>query len=241
MQLCSFSFQGNFFSKAVIISGKDLPSYKLNHLRILHELNRDDLDFEALETVIKRDVSLSYKLLNCVNSVFFGVRPSVSSIHHALTILGEHEIRKWASLVILGDLGQDKPAELLVTSLVRANFCESLASLLGLRDKAPELFLMGLLSLLDVMVGRPMKEIIQDMPLGKDIQTALVGGGNQYRDILDLVLSYEKGDLEHFLVQALELHLDEGLVTDAYLHAIDFTEEAMQLYGSRATNGREQR
>jgi hypothetical protein len=56
-----------------------------------------------------------------------------------------------------------------------------------------------------------------------------------------LVLSYEKGDLEHFLVQALELHLDEGLVTDVYLHAIDLTDDAMQLYGSRATNSRGQR
>jgi c-di-GMP-related signal transduction protein len=73
---CAY-FQGDFFNQAVIISTKDIPSYKLNHLRILYELARDDLDFVALETVIKRDVSLSYKLLNCVNSVFFGVRSKV--------------------------------------------------------------------------------------------------------------------------------------------------------------------
>jgi c-di-GMP-related signal transduction protein len=226
-------FQGNFFRYPEVISGKDIPSYKLNHLRILHELHRDDLDFAAMESVIRQDVALTFKLLNCVNSVFFGVRPTVSSIHHAMTLLGEREIRKWASLVILGGLTQDRPAELLVTSLVRAHFCGALASVAGLQNKAAEFFLMGLLSLLDAIVGRPMQEITQDMPLATALKTALVGGRNQYRDVLDLVLSYEKGDLENFLVQSFQFHLDEGLITDLYLLAIDLTEEAMQLYGPR--------
>jgi c-di-GMP-related signal transduction protein len=233
-------FQGSFFSKAEIISGKDIPGYKLNHLRMLNELSRDDLDFGALETIIKRDVSLSYTLLNCVNSVFFGVGTTVTSIRHALALLGEREIRKWASMVLLRGLAQDKPAELLVTSLVRANFCGSLAALTGLSDKASELFLMGLFSLLDVMVSRPMDEIMEDMPLARDVKTALVGGRNQYRGILELVVSYEKGDLENFLVHTLELVLDEGLITDLYLQSIDLAEEAMQLYGTRGIAGRQQ-
>ncbi len=231
-------FQGSFFSKAVMTPGKDIPSYKLNHLRVLHELNRSDLDFGALEEVIRRDAALSYKLLTCVNSVFFGIRTTVTSIRHALALLGEREIRKWASLVILRDLTQDKPAELLVTSLVRANFCGSLAPLVGLRDRAQELFLMGLLSLLDVMVGRPMREVMQTMPLGETLQTALLGGHNPYADVLNLVLSYEKGDLERFVAQANALQIDEGLVTDLYLRSTDFAEKAMQLDGPRTGSER---
>ncbi|HBD07327.1 MAG TPA: hypothetical protein DCZ69_03620 [Syntrophobacteraceae bacterium] len=226
-------FQGGFFGKPATATSTEIPGYKLNHLRILHELNRTDLDFSALERVIKQDAALSYKLLTCVNSVAFGIRPTVSSIRHALTLLGEHEIRKWASMVILRDLAQDKPTELLVTSLVRANLCGSLAPLVGMRAKGQELFLVGLLSLLDAIVGRPMPEIMQNMPLGNDIQTALLGGGNQYRAVLSLVVSYERGDLERFYVQANELRLDEALVTDLYLRSIDLTEEAMQLYGPR--------
>jgi len=231
-------FQGSFFNKPVVIPNRDIPAYKLNQLRILHELNRDDLDFGSLEKVIKQDAALSYKLLTCVNSVVFGVRPTVSSIRHALTLLGEHEIRKWASMVTLTDLAQDKPSELLVISLVRANFCASLAPLVGMRTKVQELFLVGLLSLLDVIVGRPMAELMQSMPLGSDIQTALLGGGNQYRAILSLVVSYERGDLERFFVQACELNMDEALVTDLYLRSIDLTEEAMQLYGPRLGTAR---
>jgi EAL and modified HD-GYP domain-containing signal transduction protein len=231
-------FQGSFFNKPVIIPNRDIPAYKLNQLRILHELNRDDLDFGSLEKVIKQDAALSYKLLTCVNSVVFGVRPTVSSIRHALTLLGEHEIRKWASMVTLTDMAQDKPSELLVISLVRANFCASLAPVAGMRTKVQELFLVGLLSLLDVIVGRPMAELMQSMPLGSDIQTALLGGGNQYRAILSLVVSYERGDLERFFVQACELNMDEALVTDLYLRSIDLTEEAMQLYGPRLGTAR---
>jgi c-di-GMP-related signal transduction protein len=231
-------FQGSFFNKAVVIPNRDIPAYKLNHLRILHELNRDDLDFGSLEKVIKQDAALSYKLLTCVNSVVFGVRPTVSSIRHALTLLGEHEIRKWASLVTLTDLAQDQPSELLVISLVRANFCASLAPVVGLRTKVQELFLVGLLSLLDAIVGRPMAELMQSMPLGSDIQTALLGGGNQYRAILSLVVSYERGDLERFFVQACELNMDEALVTDLYLRSIDLAEEALQLYGPRLGSAR---
>jgi c-di-GMP-related signal transduction protein len=85
-----------------------------------------------------------------------------------------------------------------------------------------------------------MKEIMQHMPLRDDIKTALEGGRNKYRGILDLVLSYEIGDLGGIMVQAFRSHLDEGLITDSYLHAIDLTEEAMQLYGSRSTNLRHQ-
>jgi c-di-GMP-related signal transduction protein len=143
-------------------------------------------------------------------------------------------------MVLLRGLAQDKPAELLVTSLVRANFCGSLASLTGLSDKASELFLMGLFSLLDVMVSRPMDEIMKDMPLARDVKTALVGGRNQYGGILELVVSYEKGDLESFLVHTLEFVLDEGLITDLYLQSIDLAEEAMQLYGTRGIAGRQQ-
>jgi c-di-GMP-related signal transduction protein len=199
----------------------------------LHELHRENLDFDALEQVIKQDVALSYTLLNRVNTAFYGQRQTISSLHHALSLLGEREIRRWASLVVLNTLGRDQPHELLVTSLVRASFCESLAAPLGLPGKTAGFFLMGLLSLLDVFVGRPMEEIMEDMPLGMEVKSALTGGHNQHRNILDLVLNYEKGDIEQFLLHAAQLRLDETLITDLYLQAIDRAEDALQIYGSR--------
>jgi c-di-GMP-related signal transduction protein len=228
-------FQGFFFSKPAVVTGRDIPGYKLNNLKILNEVNRKDIDFADLEKVIRQDVTLSYKLLNFINSAFFGLRYDVSSIRHALTLLGEREIRRWASLVILCGLGEDKPSELLTTSLVRANLCEALASQAALEDKGPELFLMGLFSLVDVLVGRPMDQIVQSMPLAPDIKKALCGAENRYSELLKLVLDYERGDLEQFLQDASNLSIDEGTVTDLYLGAIEKAEEALRSYGPKRT------
>lgn len=228
-------FQGYFFSDPVIISEKEIPQYELSQLRILHEVNRPELDYRSLENVIKQDVSLSYRLLRYINSAFFGLRQNVSSIKQALTLLGEREVRRWASLIILTGLGRNKPAELVVSSLIRANFCESLADSLGLKGSGPELFMMGLFSFLDVFLGRPLKEIIDDMPLAGDIKGALSGKKNKYKSVFDLVVSYERGEIKTFLALASKLNVREGVVTGLYLEALERAEESLQLYGPQKT------
>lgn len=86
-------FQGYFFSKPVIMSCRDVPVYKLNYLRILQEVNRPDMDFGSLDSIVKRDVSLSYKLLKFINSAAFGFRTKITSTRHALVMLGINEIK----------------------------------------------------------------------------------------------------------------------------------------------------
>lgn len=229
-------FQGYFFSEPVIITGKDIPGYELTQLRILNEVNQPDVDYAALEKAIKQDVSVSYKLLKFINSAYFGLRREVSSIKQALALLGEREIRRWASLVVMTGLGKNKPAELVVASLIRANFCEYLAARIGLKDKASEIFLMGLFSMLDTFIGRPIEEIVAEMPLAEDIKSALSGKRNKCRRLLDLVVSYERGDVKPFLALASKLNVKEGTITDLYLHSIDRAEDALQLYGPEKTS-----
>ncbi|HBZ54849.1 MAG TPA: diguanylate phosphodiesterase [Syntrophobacteraceae bacterium] len=224
-------FQGYFFSEPIVVSGREIPGYKLNHLRVLNEVNRKDIEFGDLDKIIRQDVTLSYKLLNFINSAFFGLRYNVSSIRHALDLLGEREIKRWASLVILCDIGKDKPLELLAASLVRANLCEAFAPQVGLEAKSSELFLMGLFSLVDILVGRTMKDIMDEMPLATDIKSALCGEDNKFRKLLNLVLHYERGDFESFLRYASEMDINLGTVTDHYLASVERAEEALQLYG----------
>lgn len=224
-------FQGSFFSEPVIISGRDMPQYDLTQLRLLHEVNKPSMRYGQIEAVIKQDVSLSYKLLKFINSAFFGSRREVSSIKQALTLMGENEIRRWTSLAVLAGLGKEKPAELVVASLIRANFCELLAARTGLADKVHEAFMMGLFSTLDVFLGRPLKEIMQEMPLPEDIKLALCGKRSDFKKLLDLVRSYEAGDIRSFLNLASKLRIKEGTVTDLYLQSIDRAEDALQLYG----------
>lgn len=229
-------FQGYFFSEPVIISEKEIPQYELSQLRILHEVNRPDMDYRALENVIKQDVSLSYRLLKYINSAFFGFRQKVSSIKQALTLLGEREIKRWASLVIFTNLGKNKPAELVVASLIRANFCESLAASVGLKESGPELFMMGLLSMLDALLGRPLGEIIEDLPLSDDIKKALSGKRNKFKSLFDLVVSYERGDIRDFVALASRLNIKEGTITGLYLEAMERAEDSLQLYGPQKTS-----
>ncbi len=92
-------FQGYFFSKPIIVPGRDIPVNKLNFMRLIREVNRPELGFEKLEQIIKHDLSLSYKLQRLINSSFFGFSAKVKSIWHALVLLGEKEIRKWSSLL----------------------------------------------------------------------------------------------------------------------------------------------
>jgi c-di-GMP-related signal transduction protein len=87
-------FQGYFFSKPIIVPGRDIPANKLNYVRILEQLNKPDLDFRALERIIKHDTALCYTLLKYINSAFFGLRDKITSIFQAMLLLGEGQVRK---------------------------------------------------------------------------------------------------------------------------------------------------
>ncbi len=202
-------FQGYFFARPEIISGKDIPGYKLNYLQMLREVHKSDADFGELEDIIKRDVSITYKLLRLINSAAFGFSTKIQSIKQALTLLGLKEFSKWVSLIALSGMGDDKPEELVLTSMSRARFCELIAPRIGMRDKSSDLFLTGMFSMLDAFIDQPMKEILNDLPLSEEIKTALLEGKNVYRTVLETAISYEKGDWEALSGLRASLGLDE--------------------------------
>jgi EAL and modified HD-GYP domain-containing signal transduction protein len=184
-------FHGRFYRIPTIIGSKDVPSYKLQCLNLMSEINRPELDTQKIEDIIKREVTLTFKLLRYINSAFFGRREKVDSIRHALLLMGQREIKKWASLVAFKQMADDRPNELMVDALVRARFCESLASLTGMPDRDQELFFMGMLSFMDAILGRPMKSILGSLPIADDIKEALCGESNKTRDVLECAVAYE--------------------------------------------------
>jgi EAL and modified HD-GYP domain-containing signal transduction protein len=216
-------FQGYFFSKPLILQGKDIPGFKLNYLRILQEINRPELDFEQIEGIIKRDVALSYKLLRYINSPFFGWRREISSIKHALALLGDRNFKKWASLMALSSMGQDKPAELVINAMVRAKLCEAIAPKVDLKHREQDLFLLGMFSLLDALVDRPLTEILAEIPIAEDVKRTLLGErGGPFADVYQTVIAYEKGDWENFSKGTALLKLDENEIPKLYIEALDW-------------------
>lgn len=215
-------FQGNFFSKPTIIPGKDLPGYKLHYFRIIQEINRPEISFERLEELIKKEISLSYKLFRYINSAFFGLKNKVHSIKHAMALLGEKEVKKWLSFITLASIGEDKPEELAVQAIIRARFCESLAPHVGLPSRADGLFLMGMFSLLDAFLDRPLSDLLMEIPLDTDIKKALLGEENRFGELYQCVLAYERGEWGKLSEHGKKFRITEALLSQLYLGAVEW-------------------
>lgn len=215
-------FQGYFFSKPMVIAGRDIPGNKLSYLRVLHEVNKPEIEFERLEAVVRHDVSLSYKLLRFINSAFFRFSVKVESIKHALFLLGTKEIKKWVSVVALSGMGFDKPQELLTLSLTRARFCEILAPRAGLEQRSSDLFMTGLFSVIDALIDRPMQVVLTELPLDDDIKQALLGKDNILRDVFGLVLSYERAEWSTTSVYAQKLRVNEGELPEMFFDSVNW-------------------
>jgi EAL and modified HD-GYP domain-containing signal transduction protein len=213
-------FQGYFFSKPVILSRRDIPANKLQYLRILKEIHRPEIDFKKMAQTVQSEISLSYKLLKLINSAAFGLRHKVSNIIQALSLLGEREIRTWVSLLSVSSMADDKPAELVINSLIRARFCEQAAYLIQEANQQSELFLMGLFSQLDAILDRPLSELLDEIQVSVAMRTALIDNeGSRYK-LLMLAVALERGLWENLGVLAKDLALEELTLSGLYLDAV---------------------
>jgi EAL and modified HD-GYP domain-containing signal transduction protein len=222
-------FQGYFFAKPVVRSTSQILGSKVSYVRMLSEVNQPELSYDHLESVIKQDISFTYHLLRYINSAWFGLRYKITSIKHALVLLGPKEIRKWFALVAMRYLGTDKPSELLQCCLARAKMGEQIAPLVGLDSRAPEVFLVGMFSVIDALLDTPMEVIMAKLPLDDQVKGALLGQPNVYKTIFDAILSYEKGNWEDFSRHASELRLDEQSVPEIYAESLRWTKKALAI------------
>jgi c-di-GMP-related signal transduction protein len=221
-------FQGYFFSKPTILSGKDIPAFKFHYLQVLQEIHHPEMNFKRLGGIIKQEISISFKLLRYINSAYFGLRNQITSIMQALVLLGEKEIKNWVSLITLANMGQDKPEELVVNAIIRAKFCESLAFYAGLKHRCEDLFLMGMLSLIDAILDKPLSDILKEIPVAGDIKAALLGEENRLGDVYKYIQTYEKGDWDDLYRQSGRLGLDEATSSRLYLNAVKWGHQCFQ-------------
>jgi c-di-GMP-related signal transduction protein len=217
-------FQGHYFRRPEMRSGGMIPGRQVTHLRLLAALNHPSLTMERLEELVKQDAALSLRVLQCINSAAFPIRREVRSIGDALVLLGVEPIRKWASIWCLSKLSAGASSELTTMALLRARACELLGD--EVSDAAPgELFLVGLCSMLDAFLGRPMAEAIAELPLSEAARAALLGGDNALRSILDTVIAYEDGGWEDAVVSAETLGAPEPQLQQAYSGALIWAHE----------------
>jgi len=218
-------FQGYFFSRPVIMTSKALSGYRLNYMRLLRELNDPDVDLQRIEDIIKQEASMTLRLLRRVNSAAYGFRMSTASLRHALVLLGTREIRLCATVWSLAEVAKDLPSEVIVSSTLRARLCEQLAGAAGLADRASELFLVGMFSMLDAILQQPMDAILATLPLPDDVRHALTGGANALRAVLDAVMAYERGQWGDLARLAPLAGLSDRDISGCYANAIAWTRE----------------
>jgi c-di-GMP-related signal transduction protein len=220
-------FQGYFFSRPEMLTRHDIPSNKLNYLRVLQSVNRPEMNLHDVSERIKAEASLGYRLLRYLNSPAFPLIAEVNSIPHALSLLGERGARRWVSLVAIACMGDNKPAELIMLPLIRAHFCESLAPLAGLGGSANDLFLLGLLSAVDAILDMKMQDVVREITVGEEIREALLGGRNRLRDVFDLAVKYEMGCWDALAADARRMRITESAIPDLYVKSVEWARSVL--------------
>lgn len=216
-------FQGYFFRRPEVLSTNDVPANRLNYLRMLQEVSRPDLDLRELEKLVKAEASVCYRLLRYLNSTTFAFRNEIHSVRHALTILGERDLRRWVRLVATVGAGQDKTSDLVLSALVRGRFGELLAPYVAHGES--DLFLLGLLSLIDAMLEMPMEQILQRISLDLPTKAVLLAQPSPLGPVFQLILAHESGDWEHATKLAEQLRLKAQTVAAYYWQAQQWARE----------------
>ncbi len=203
-------FQGYFFCKPEIITGREIPPSKVQYLQLLRMIQDENYNFRKIADLIAHNVSLSVKLLRYVNSAAIGLRTKVKSLQTAIALIGELNIRKWLSLIMLSLMAEEKPQELIKLSIERAGFCSRIsADLPGKKQDDGVFFIVGMFSLLDVLLDQPMEVILKDLNLADDVLDCLLGRSKGILfQTLALVKAYERGDWDNMEHWAGHLEVD---------------------------------
>ena len=221
-------FQGYFFSKPTMVSGKSLHSDNKSFLLILNELYNPEPDFDKISNIIQTDISLSYKLLRLVNSAAYYKACEIKSIKQATMMLGIKKLKNWTLLLMLVDAGKNKPAELVRISIIRGSLLESISKHTPYRNMSSEFFLMGLFSMIGLIMDSPIEELLKDLPLSNLVKDALMGKDNPYKKIYDIVLLYEKAEFNEVYRMTSEMNIPSNVLSKYYKDSISFAHEAFE-------------
>jgi c-di-GMP phosphodiesterase len=219
-------FQGAFFKEPEWVRDRKLGSNEVARLNLLRLMETEEPDVKMLAAAIRSDVAISFRLLSYLNSAWFGLRHNIQSIDQAIMILGWLKLKSWLRAVLIVDMAgkEEVPQELASLSLQRAKFLELLASDYDYWGFNPgTLFLMGLFSLMDAILGMSMENVVELLPLDAKLKAALRHDpNNEYRPLFELLECLENADWPTLETLTQKLCLDLGRIKDASAQARDW-------------------
>ena len=222
-------FQGYHFSRPETLSGRKISGAAASRIKLLSELAREDFDLMTLARIISGDAAVSYRLLQFINSAFFARPFRIASIPQAVSTLGQRPLRHWLMAVILSDLSPTPQAKEICTSSVqRAKFLENLSVHTKTAPRSPDtMFMLGLLSQLDTLLGTNMDRVLSGMSLDEEVAEALRGKPNRSRLWLDMVTRLEGGQWEQAQEILGNLGLDPVEAARQQAEAATWTRQAL--------------
>ena len=212
-------FQGYFFEQPQILSTTDVPPNVIQYLQILSLLREEEPNITVLSENIERDISLTYKLLQLINHSDKRTKSKVRSIKQAVLLLGLTELRKWMYLLAMRearlDITNDTKKEVMVSSLFRAKICEKFANY-KYEENHAEYFLIGLFSLIDAILERPLPKILQQLPFSETIVETISGFDTHMTPYLNLSIALNKAEWSKVETLADELKIPYDIVMQYY-------------------------
>lgn len=215
-------FQGFHFCKPQLVKKKHIPSNKLVVLDIFKKLENPDFNFDDIEKAVAHDAVLTFKLLRYVNSAAFTQRKEIQSIKEALILVGGETIKKWVSLILMTQLVDGKPQALLITALIRARMCELVAETEGKNNE--QMFMIGLLSLLDALMDMEMIELLDELTLSAPIKYALLDYEGENGETLMNVILYEQGQWSELVKHGV----DAQSYSSCYIEAVKWADSTIE-------------
>ena len=219
--------QGYYLGRPESLRRTALPSIQPAHIRLLQAVSRPELDLDEVASALEADPALTYRLLRTVNSAAHALNRRVNSIREIVLYLGQNEIRRIATLVVLGAVTGNHQ-HLLLEAVARARFCDTLASELGqATDQQFHFYLTGLLSGLDGLLGCSMSEALAPLPLASEVTDALVDHRGLAADTLTLASSYLRGDWPQVELTSADLGIDLRRLNGIHHQVIQYAEVAV--------------
>lgn len=221
-------FQGFFFSRPSIVSkSREHTTTKAQYVRLLAELKKEDPSFQNLAQIIEQDPNLAYRFLHVVSKK--AKDEVVYSIKRALTYMGLVELERWVNILMLRELGDEKPDELLTLSLIRAHFAEYIALNSSKKHLKFEASIMGLFSVMDALLDEPMDQAIMGISISVFIKEALIDHSGELAQVYDLIIAYESGDWDKVESLCGSLKLEVSSLQEGYMNAVVWAGKIMEL------------
>ncbi|WP_395340209.1 EAL and HDOD domain-containing protein [Ningiella sp. W23] len=220
-------FQGYFLSKPEVVQHKNVEVAASSVIELVAISSAKEFDFDKTAEVCEKDVGLTYKLMRFINNPLFNKRQTINSLHHALRYLGSVELKKFIALLAIANLKGEKPADLVVSSLVRAHFCKLMGVAMDLKDNPPSSYILGLFSHMDALMDMHMPDIMRTLPFSEDVKLALceIHTDSPLALQLRICLAFERADWALIHELGIKADIKESQLFEMYYESVQWAND----------------